>query len=84
LDILQSSDTGEEVGVQWGSTSVIYVLQEILFKPVRREVLYNILIELVIPMKLVMLVKIYLNETCSKVCIMVKNINVKKHGSLRG
>jgi hypothetical protein len=37
--------------------------------PVRREVLYNILIEFGIPMKLVRLNKICLNESYSKVCI---------------
>jgi hypothetical protein len=36
---------------------------------VRREVLYNILIEFGIPTKLVRLIKICLNETCSKVRI---------------
>jgi hypothetical protein len=36
---------------------------------VRREVLYNILIEFGIPMKLVRLIKMCLNETYSKVCI---------------
>jgi hypothetical protein len=36
---------------------------------VRSEVLYNILIEFVIPMKSVRLIKINLNETRSKVCI---------------
>jgi hypothetical protein len=35
---------------------------------VRREVLYNILIEFGIPMKLVRLIKMCLNETYSKVC----------------
>jgi hypothetical protein len=35
----------------------------------RREVLYNILVEFGIPMKLVRLIKMYLNKTCSKVCI---------------
>ena len=34
---------------------------------VRREVLYNIFIEFGIPMKLVRLRKMYLNETCSRV-----------------
>jgi hypothetical protein len=33
---------------------------------VRREVLYNILIEFGVPMKLVMLIKTCLNETCIK------------------
>jgi hypothetical protein len=36
---------------------------------VRREVLHNILIEFGIPMKLVKLIKMCLNEICSKVCI---------------
>jgi hypothetical protein len=36
---------------------------------VRREVLYNILIEFGIPMKLVRLIKMCLNETYSKVCV---------------
>jgi hypothetical protein len=35
----------------------------------RREVLYNILIEFGVPMKLVRLIKMCLNETCSKVRI---------------
>jgi hypothetical protein len=34
-----------------------------------REVLYNILIKFGIPMKLFRLIKMYLNETCSKVCV---------------
>jgi hypothetical protein len=36
---------------------------------VRREVLYNILIEFGVPMKLFRLIKMCLNETYSKVCI---------------
>jgi hypothetical protein len=36
---------------------------------VRREVLYNILIEFGVPKKLVRLIKMYLNETYSKVRI---------------
>jgi hypothetical protein len=39
------------------------------FDSVRREVLYNILIEFGILMKLARLIKICLNETCSKVHI---------------
>jgi hypothetical protein len=39
------------------------------YDSVRREVLCNILIELGIPMKLVRLIKMCLNETYSKVCV---------------
>jgi hypothetical protein len=35
----------------------------------RREILYNILIEFGIPIKLVRQIKMYLNETYSRVCI---------------
>ena len=37
------------------------------YDSVRTEILYNILIEFVIPMKLVRLIKKYLTETCSRV-----------------
>jgi hypothetical protein len=39
------------------------------YDSVRREILYNILIEFGVPMKLVRLIKMCLNETHSKVCI---------------
>jgi hypothetical protein len=41
---------------------------------VRRKVLYNILIEFEVPMKLVRLIKMFLNKTYSKVCI-VKHLS---------
>jgi hypothetical protein len=40
-----------------------------VYDSVRREVLYNIHIEFGVPMKLVRLIKMCLNETYSKVCI---------------
>jgi hypothetical protein len=39
------------------------------YDSVKREVLYNILLEFSIPKKLVRLIKMCLNETCSKVCV---------------
>jgi hypothetical protein len=39
------------------------------YDSVRREILYNILMEFEEPMKLVKLIKMCLNETCSDVCI---------------
>jgi hypothetical protein len=38
---------------------------------VKREVLYNILIEFGVPMNLLRLIKMCLNETYRKVCILV-------------
>jgi hypothetical protein len=47
----------------------LFVDFEKVYGLVRREILYNILIEICVPLKLVRLVKISLNETYSKVCI---------------
>jgi hypothetical protein len=49
---------------------------------VRREVLYNILIEFGVPMKLVRLIKICLNETYSKVSI-GKHLSILFHLGLK-
>jgi hypothetical protein len=54
------------VGVQWDSASGIHRLQE-NYDLVKREVLYIILLEFGITKKLVILVKMRLNETYSKV-----------------
>jgi hypothetical protein len=52
-------------GIQRSSASAFYRLQE-AYDSVRREVLYNILIEYGIPMKLIRLIKMCLNETCNR------------------
>jgi hypothetical protein len=39
------------------------------YDSVRMEVLYSILTEFGVPMKLIILIKMYLNRTYSKVCI---------------
>jgi hypothetical protein len=51
--------------VQWDSTSAVYRIQESLC--LWKKVLYNILIEFSICVKLVGPIKMCLNETCSKV-----------------
>jgi hypothetical protein len=50
-----------------GAVHQLFVDFKKAYDSVSREVLYNILIEFVIPLKLVRLVKIYLNETYSRV-----------------
>jgi hypothetical protein len=65
---LHSSDTGKK----WEYNETVHQLFidfKKAYESVRREVLYNILIEFGIPMKLVRLIKMCLNETYGKVCI---------------
>jgi hypothetical protein len=49
------------------SSSTGLKTHNVLLDSVRREVLYNILIEFGVPMKLVRLIRMCLNEMCSKV-----------------
>jgi len=62
--IVHSSDTWEKMGIQWNIASAVYRLQK-AYDSIRREVLYNILIEFDIPKKLVRLIKLCLTETFS-------------------
>jgi hypothetical protein len=69
LDFLHSPDTG---GKKWEYNETVYQLFKDFKKAydsLRREVLYNILIEVGVHMKLVRLIKMCLNETYSKVRI---------------
>jgi hypothetical protein len=61
---LHSSDTGENEVVNQQ-----FVHFKKVYDSVRREVLYNILIEFGVPLKLVRLIKMCLNETYGKVRI---------------
>jgi hypothetical protein len=54
--------------VQW-TVHQLFVDFKKTFDPVRREVLYNILTEFCVPMKLFRLIRICLNETYSEVRI---------------
>jgi hypothetical protein len=65
---LHSSHTGEKWEYNETST-LLFIDFKKVYDPVRREVLCNILIEFGVPMKLVRLIKIFLNETYSKVRI---------------
>jgi hypothetical protein len=62
IRILHSSDTGKK----WEFNEAVHQLFvdfKKAYDSVRREVLYNILLEFGIPMKLVRLIKMCLNET---------------------
>jgi hypothetical protein len=56
------SDSGENITRQ-------YISSEMAYDSVRRDVLYHILNECDTPMKLVILIKMCLNENYSRVCI---------------
>jgi len=62
------SDTGEKLECN-GIVHQLFIDFEKAYDSMRRELLDNILTELSISMKLVRLIKVYLNETYSKVCI---------------
>jgi hypothetical protein len=67
-DILHFSGTGE----RWEYNGAVHQLFIDFTKTcdsLRREVLYNILIELCTPVKLVRLIKMCLNKISNKVCI---------------
>jgi hypothetical protein len=57
--------------IQWDSASAITDLKKV-YDSDKREVLYNFLLEIGIPEKLARIIKMCLNETCSK-------IRVSKH-----
>jgi hypothetical protein len=48
---------------------LVFITFKKAYGSVKREVLYNILVEFGIPKKLVRLIKLCLNETYSKVCV---------------
>jgi hypothetical protein len=59
---LHSSDIGDKIGLQ-------FIVFKKVYDSVGRKVLYSIVIEFGVPMKLVIPIKICLNEMYSKVCI---------------
>jgi hypothetical protein len=52
-----------------GTVHQLFIDFKKAYDSIKREVLYNILVEFCIPKKLVRLIKMYLNETYSKVLI---------------
>jgi hypothetical protein len=68
INILYPSDTGEKWEYN-GTVHQLFIDFKKAYDSVRREVLYNILIEFGIPRKLVGLIKMCLNETYSRVRI---------------
>jgi hypothetical protein len=68
LIFFHSSDTGENLEYN-ERVHELFVDFKKAYDTVRREVLYNILIQLGVPMKLVILIKMCLNKTCHKDCI---------------
>jgi hypothetical protein len=52
-------DTGERMGIQWDSASAIHIDFKKACDSVKRDVLYNILLEFGTTKKLVWLIKIY-------------------------
>jgi hypothetical protein len=65
IRFLHSSDTGEKKWEYNETVHQVFVDFKEAYDLVRREVLHNIVIEFVIPMKLVRLIKMFLNETYS-------------------
>jgi hypothetical protein len=65
---LHSSDTGEKIGVK-ETVHELFTEFKKAYDSVRRRALRNILLEFGIPMKLVMLIRMCLNEMYGKVCI---------------
>jgi hypothetical protein len=68
LDFLHSADTREKWECNW-TVHQLFIDFKKAYDSVRREVLYNILLEFGITKKLVRLIKMCLNETYSKVRI---------------
>ena len=64
--IPHSSNMWGKNGIKWSSAKLFIGLRK-AYDSVTREVLYNILIEFSIPMKLVRLIKMCLNKTSSRV-----------------